>query len=60
MNACPHCNSHLRDFWWETQIPQAKWTAEQHARTQARQEALRAYKRYSEGFSQQPTNGRDP
>lgn len=46
MNSCPHCNSQLRDFWWETQLPQAKWTKEQASMTAAKQAAMQAWRNY--------------
>jgi hypothetical protein len=57
MNTCPHCNARLRDFWWETQLPQSKWTQEQILRTQAKRDALIAYKRYREGSARKPEPG---
>jgi hypothetical protein len=60
VNSCPHCNSQLRDFWWETQLPQSKWTQEQTLRTQAKREALDAYRRYTEGYAGPLSRDRDP
>lgn len=42
-NSCPHCGSHLQPYWWETQLPQFRWSKEQAAATAQRQEAAKQW-----------------
>jgi hypothetical protein len=40
---CPHCQSHLPDYWWETNLPQHRWTEQQRQSSAQRQRAQLAY-----------------
>lgn len=43
---CPHCGSSLPDYWWERNVPQFKWTAEQAAASSQRQQAELRYREF--------------
>jgi hypothetical protein len=42
---CPHCRQPLEDYWWETRLPQSRWTKQQAAASAQRQRAVEEWER---------------